>query len=102
MPGDPVAAPPPLARFTRIVVVLLVVDALVLGAVGLYARRPSFVAVAALSLAAAWVAQRMVRGYYRRLAEIEATRRELRDEVRAMAGDLRQRPPGGGPSAGTR
>lgn len=102
MPGDPAAASPPLARFTRIVVGLLLIDALVLGAVGLYARRPIFVVVAALSLVAAWVARRMARGYCRQLALIEAARRELGDEVRAMAGDLRQRTPGDGPAAGDR
>jgi hypothetical protein len=102
VPGEPAVAPPPLARFTRVVVAVLVVDALVLGAVGLYARRPLFVGLAGLALLLAGLARRMERGYRRRLAEIAAARRELRDEVRAIAGDLRQAPTGDGTSADVR
>jgi hypothetical protein len=84
-------------RATRIVVVVLAVDALVLGAVGLQARRPLFLVIAVLSGAAAWAVTRMERGYRARMVEIQAARRALRDEVRAMAAELRPPP---GPPAG--
>jgi len=99
VPGDPAVASPPLARFTRVVVVVLILDALVLGAVGLSARRPLFVGLAGLSLLVAGVVRRMEREYRQRLAEIAVTRRELRDEVRTMAGEVRRAPPADGSSA---
>lgn len=97
MPGAQAPGSSPLVRVTRVVVVLLIVDALVLGAVGVQARRPVLVLIAAGSLGAAWVVHRMERAYRARMAEIQAARRALRDEVRAMAGDLRGQPrPGPG------
>lgn len=101
MAGDPATNPRPLAWITRIAVAVLVADALVLGAVGFSAGRPLFVVVAGFSLVAAWVVRRLERGYRRQLAEINAARRELGSEVRAMAGEVARRRPEGGTSAET-
>lgn len=77
---------------TWVAVVVLLLNALLLGAAGLVAGRPVLVGIAALLAAGALLVGLAWRRHRRRLQELAAGRQALRAEALAMR-DLLRRPP---------